>query len=66
MRYSIDCWSELSVYLFDGKLKIDNNDKNAIRTVALGRKIYLFAGSHDAAQRAAIIYSFLTIFKSRT
>jgi hypothetical protein len=27
--------------------------------VALGRKNYLFAGSHDAAQRTAMFYSFL-------
>jgi len=27
--------------------------------VALGRKNYLFAGSHEAAQQAAMIYSFL-------
>lgn len=31
--------------------------------VALGRKNYLFAGSHDAAQRAAMIYSFFAICK---
>ncbi|WP_394772162.1 transposase domain-containing protein, partial [Mucilaginibacter sp.] len=28
------------------------------RPVAIGRKNYLFAGSHEAAQRAAMIYSF--------
>jgi transposase len=27
--------------------------------VALGRKNYLFAGSHDAARRAAVLYSLL-------
>ena len=31
--------------------------ENQIRPVALGRKNYLFKGSHDAAQRGAIIYS---------
>lgn len=29
----------------------------------LGRKNYLFAGSHDAAQRAAVIYSLLATCK---
>ncbi|WP_394347969.1 transposase domain-containing protein [Ilyomonas limi] len=39
-------------------LQIDNNGvENAIRPVAVGRKNYLFAGSHPAAQRAAMIYS---------
>ena len=45
-------------YLEDGELEMDNNlIENAIRPIALGRKNYLFAGSHDAAQRAAIFYS---------
>ncbi len=29
----------------------------------MGRKNYLFAGTHEAAQRAAIIYSFFDICK---
>jgi hypothetical protein len=33
--------------------------ENSIRPVALGRKNYLFAGSHEGARRAAIMYSFL-------
>jgi hypothetical protein len=36
-------------------LQIDNNlIENSIRPVALGRKNYLFAGSHEAAQQAAV------------
>lgn len=65
MYYSISRWEELSGYLHDGILEIDNNlVENAIRPVALGRKNYLFAGSHKAAQRAAMIYSFFSICKS--
>jgi transposase len=30
-----------------------------IRDIALGRKNYLFAGSHEAASRAATLYSLL-------
>ena len=45
-------------YIEEGRLEIDNNlIENAIRPLALGRKNYLFAGSHEAAQRAAIFYS---------
>ena len=59
MNYSISRWDALSAYLYDGELQIDNNlVENAIRPIALGRKNYLFAGSHQAAQRAAMIYSF--------
>lgn len=47
-------------YLQDGKLEIDNNlVENAIRPVAIGRKNYLFAGSPQGAEWAAIIYSLL-------
>lgn len=64
MRYSIERWDALTAYLYDGILEIDNNlVENAIRPVALGRKNYLFAGSHQAAQRAAMIYSFFAICK---
>lgn len=64
MKYTMNRWDALSAYLYDGILEIDNNlVENAIRLVALGRKNYLFAGSHDASQRAAMIYSFFAICK---
>ena len=64
MKYTMNRWDALNAYLYDGILEIDNNlVENAIRPVALGRKNYLFAGSHDAAQRAAMIYSFFAICK---
>lgn len=64
LKYTIARWDSLNAYLYDGALEIDNNlVENAIRPVALGRKNYLFAGSHEAAQRAAVIYSFFAICK---
>lgn len=64
LAYAYGRWDALSAYLYDGHLQIDNNlVENAIRPVALGRKNYLFAGSHEAAQRAAMIYSFFAICK---
>lgn len=67
MQYSYSRWDALSAYLYDGNLLIDNNQiENAIRPLALGRKNYLFAGSHDAAQRAAMIYSFFAICKKHS
>ncbi|MFN3529074.1 MAG: IS66 family transposase, partial [Bacteroidia bacterium] len=58
--YAIERWEEMSNYLLDGNLLIDNNlIENQIRPIALGRKNYLFAGSHEAAQRAAVIYTFM-------
>ncbi len=62
MSYSLNRWNELTAYLYDGVLEIDNNlVENAIRPLALGRKNYLFAGSHEAARRAAAIYSFFAM-----
>ncbi len=64
IAHSLDRWDQLCAYLYDGLLEIDNNlVENAIRPVALGRKNYLFAGSHKAAERAAGIYSFFAIGK---
>lgn len=60
LGYSIERWEELCLYTSDGKLNIDNNPvENSIRPVAIGRKNYLFAGSHEAAQRSAMLYSLL-------
>jgi len=62
--YSLAHWEKLSRYTEDGRIEIDNNlVENAIRPIALGRRNYLFAGSHDAAQRAAVIYSLLATCK---
>lgn len=62
--YTLNLWSRLIRYLDDGRYEIDNNlIENSIRPVALGRKNYLFAGSHEGAQRAAIMYSFFATCK---
>lgn len=62
--YMLTFWDRLLLYLEDGRFEIDNNlVENAIRPVALGRKNYLFAGSHDGAERAAILYSLISTAK---
>lgn len=65
LEYSMKRWEGLCRYTTDGKLMIDNNlIENAIRPIALGRKNYLFAGSHESAQRIAMIYSLLGTCKA--
>ncbi len=60
IAYTLTLWPRLVRYIDDGRFQIDNNlIENSIRPVALGRKNYMFAGSHEAAQQAAIIYSLL-------
>ncbi len=62
--YSLNRWNKLFRYVEDGRIEIDNNlVENAIRPIALGRKNYLFAGSDEAAQRAAVLYSLLATCK---
>jgi transposase len=59
VRHAISLWDELQNYLLDGSLEIDNNlIENAIRPLALGRKNYLFAGSHEGALNIAMYRSF--------
>ncbi|MDQ6890578.1 MAG: IS66 family transposase [Bacteroidota bacterium] len=58
VNYTLRRWEKLCVYTTNGILQIDNNlVENSIRPVALGRKNYLFAGSHERAQDAAMLYS---------
>jgi transposase len=65
LEYSMKRWQELSAYTTDGRLEIDNNRiENEIRPIALGRKNYLFAGSHESAQRIAMIYSLIGTCKA--
>ncbi len=59
ITYSLKLWPQLTAYTRNGEWLIDNNAvENKIRPLALGRKNYLFAGSHQAAQQAAMMYSF--------
>ena len=64
IAYTLKLWPRLARYTDEGRFQIDNNlIENSIRPVALGRKNYLFAGSHNAAQQAAMIYSLLACCK---
>jgi transposase len=60
VRYALGRWEALVRYCHDGRIEIDNNAaERALRTVALGRKNYLFAGSDVGGERAAAIYSLI-------
>ncbi|TVQ20497.1 MAG: IS66 family transposase [Bacteroidetes bacterium] len=63
-EYCSNRWISLQNYLKEGILEIDSNlVENAIRPLALGRKNYLFAGSHDAAKNIGMFYSFFATCK---
>jgi len=62
--YTLPRWAGLSTYTLHGQMEIDNNlIENAVRPLAIGRKNFLFAGSHQAAQMAAGMYSFMASCK---
>ncbi len=65
IAYTLNIYPNLKRYVEDGKYEIDNNNiENAVRPLALGRKNYLFAGSHQSAQHAAMMYSFFASCKA--
>lgn len=58
IHYALAQWDALTRYLSDGRLSIDNNiAEQNIRPIAVGRKNWLFCGSDNGGDRAAIIYS---------
>jgi hypothetical protein len=60
ITYTLNQWTALNVYTTDGDLAIDNNaSENALRRVALGRKNWLFCGSDNGGQTAAVLFSLI-------
>lgn len=58
--YAINQWTALTRFVDDGRLSLDNNlCEQQMRAIALGRRNYLFCGSHDAARYTAILYSLM-------
>ncbi len=65
LAYSLNNWAELTCYLKEGYLDIDNNAvENAIRPFAIGRKNWLFCGNDEGARAAALIYSLIESAKA--
>jgi len=64
IRYSLSRWEGLERFLDDGRIEIDSNVvERGMRTIALGRKNHLFAGSDYGAEHWAIIASLLETCK---
>ena len=64
ISYSVKLWPALLQFLDDGRLEIDNNIAvRAIRSIAVGRRNWLFAGSKVGGERAAAIYSVIETCK---
>ena len=64
LQYAWSQKKEVLCYLRDGRFEIDNNQiERQMRPIAVGRKNYLFAGSHDGAHSAAVLYSLINTCK---
>jgi transposase len=64
MNYYLNQYPKIEAILLDARVELDNNlIENAIRPLALGRKNYLFAGSHKGAENIAMMYSFFASCK---
>ena len=64
ISYALNNEVALKRFLENGKIEIDNNAaERAMRSIALGRKNWLFAGSDSGGQTAAAIYSLIETAK---
>ena len=55
VTYALNQWQALCRYTEDGRLTIDNNvSERRLRDQAIGRKNWLFLGSEQAGERAAV------------
>ena len=60
LQYALSRWDALARFTIDGRLAIDNNvAERALRGIAVIRKNFLFLGSDEGGERAAIIYTAL-------
>lgn len=60
VNYTLNLWDKLTVYVDHSELEIDTNlMENAIRPIAIGKKNWLFFGSRDSGQSAAVLYSLI-------
>ena len=64
VTYALNQWPFFEPFMTDPRIELSNIlIENAIRPIAIGRKNYMFIGSHEAAKRVAMIYSLVSIAK---
>ncbi len=65
IRYVLPRWDGLTRYCEHGALSIDNNlSERMVRPCAIGRKNWMFLGSDNGGQAAAILYSIMATAKA--
>ena len=64
LNYALNQEAEVLRIFENGNFDLDNNAiERQMRPVAIGRKNYMFAGSHEGAHSAAVLYSLLNTCK---
>ena len=64
IRYTLNQWDGLCVFLTDGRVEVDNNIvERTIRPIALGRRNALFAGSTGGGESWACLASLINTAK---
>ena len=64
IKYAMNNQEALMRFLDNGKIEIDNNAaERAMRSIALGRKNWLFAGSDNGGETTAAVYSLIETAK---
>lgn len=64
IKYCRNQWENLTAFLLDGQLEIDNNrSERSIKPFVIGRKNWLFCNSQKGANSSATIYSVIETAK---
>jgi transposase len=66
LGYLVGNWEQISRYIDDGRLEIDNNlVENAIRPTAIGKKNWLFIGNEMSGETSAMLYTLIESARRR-
>jgi transposase len=64
INYVLNQWQALNRYTTDGDLHIDNNlSERTLKLIGIGRNNWLFVGSDQGGQTAAVLFSFTATCK---
>lgn len=64
INYMLNQWQALNRYTTDGDLHIDNNiSERTLKLIGMGRTNWLFLGSDNGGQTAAVLFSFTATCK---
>jgi transposase len=67
ISYALNQWPYFEPFMTDGRVALSNIlVENKIRLIAIGRKNFMFIGSHEAAERAARLYTLVSTARAHS